>query len=148
MGKWAITIGICCLLVSATSSMAAPTSVPDNTVTTGGLLVPPQPQTPKPPRTFPSKAILRGFGGFISFEDYPPAALRNKESGIVYFSMVVGPDGLPKSCSITKSSGSTTLDSETCRIAMRRVRFDPALDDKGTPIEGSYSSRVGWSVLE
>ena len=126
--------------------MATPPSVPDNTVTTGGLLFPPQPQTPKPPRTFPSKAILKGIGGLISFEDYPPAALRNNESGIVYFSMVVGLDGLPKSCSVTESSGSTILDSETCRIAMRRARFDPALDDKGTPIEGSYSTKVGWKT--
>ena len=125
--------------------MATPPSVSDNAVTTGGLLVPAQPQTPKPLRTFPSKAILtRGVG--ISFEDYPLAAMRNNESGIVYFSMVIGPDGLPKSCSVTKSSGSAILDSETCRISMRRARFDPALDDKGTPIEGSYSTKVGWKT--
>ena len=76
--------------------------------------------------------------------DYPMRAIRNEEAGRVQYRLTVGPNGRAWDCTVIVSSGSATLDSETCKIAMRRARFIPATDSTGTPVAGEYRGYVEW----
>ena len=84
----------------------------------------------------------------FSDEDYPAAAVRNREQGPVAFSLAVGADGRPTGCSVTASSGSAILDSTTCRLLMMRARFEPARDSKGRPTTDSVAGRIVWRLPE
>jgi Gram-negative bacterial TonB protein C-terminal len=95
-------------------------------------------------RSFPAKAELRS-RSWLSSDDYPPAALRRFEEGNVGFRAYVGSDGRVFACGIEQSA-TDLLDTETCKIAIRRLRFHPALDAKGDPIRDVYATRVMWRI--
>ncbi len=84
----------------------------------------------------------------LSSDDYPAAALRNGESGDVDFELAVGKDGRAGACTITGSSGSSSLDSATCRLMMRRAVFDPARDRRGRPLARRFKGRISWRIAE
>ena len=84
--------------------------------------------------------------GYISTNDYPAEAFAKGEQGSVEFRVLVGIDGSVKSCTVTKSSGSPALDTRTCAIMQERLRFLPARDDQGQPVEDYYSSAVTWRM--
>jgi periplasmic protein TonB len=108
--------------------------------------------TPEPPRPVPpppppkpqvaTKAVLRG--GSISDEDYPPAAVRNEESGTSAATFTIGTDGRVVSCNA--SGASASLDAETCKLILRRFRFKAALDASGQPIAETRTQRVTWRL--
>jgi periplasmic protein TonB len=85
---------------------------------------------------------------WIAFEDYPATALRDKHEGVVAFRLIVGRDGRPSQCLVTKSSGHSDLDNATCTAMMRRSKFSPALGSNGAPVEGFFESRVSWKLPE
>src|SRR3546814_4122687 len=80
--------------------------------------------------------------------DYPSSALRNEEEGTTGFRVTVGTNGRVTDCSVTSSSGSSTLDEATCRLITRRARFTPAEDSNGNPITDTYSNRIRWQIPE
>ncbi len=90
------------------------------------------------PRNSPSE--------WITIEDYPSTAERERREGTVAFRLSVGRDGRTDNCVVTKSSGSEDLDSATCKLMVRRTKFNPALDSSGTPTAGIYESRVSWKL--
>ena len=81
---------------------------------------------------------------WLAVQDYPDLAIRDGRGGAVGFSVAVGPDGSITSCRVTASSGSADLDEATCKVIRKKASFHPALDVRGTPIVGTYSSRVQW----
>jgi protein TonB len=58
----------------------------------------------------------------------------------------LGADGKVTSCTVTSSSGSDDLDSETCRLLPRRARFKPAVGSGGQPMADTYSGRITWKM--
>lgn len=98
---------------------------------------------PQPAASARAKANL---ASLFSDEDYPAAAIRNREQGPVAFSLSVGADGRPTACSVTGSSGSAILDSTTCRLLMMRARFEPARDAGGRPTTDTVSGRIVWRL--
>jgi TonB family protein len=78
--------------------------------------------------------------------DYPSGALRDRREGTVSFRLTVGYDGRVVGCTITQSSGHQDLDEATCGGLVKRGRFDPAKDNNGKPVSGSYESRVSWKI--
>ena len=38
------------------------------------------------------------------------------------------------------------LDKRACSLALKRARFQPALDAKGTPSYGVYRTRLNWAL--
>ncbi|MDQ2878707.1 MAG: energy transducer TonB, partial [Pseudomonadota bacterium] len=64
--------------------------------------------------------------------------------GRVVAHLTIGTDGRVSACSVTTSSGNSDLDDATCRISKSRVRFTPAKDANGSPIESSYTLPVRW----
>jgi TonB family protein len=78
--------------------------------------------------------------------DYPAAAIRNGEQGVVSFELAVGVDGRVTGCTIVGSSGSRLLDSTTCAILVRRARFAPARDQSGQPVPDTFAGRIAWRL--
>ncbi|NTS65301.1 energy transducer TonB [Sphingomonas sp. HHU CXW] len=104
---------------------------------------------PSPPVTVSKASAVRAIGNrntWITTDDYPAAALRAEDEGSVAISVQIGSDGRVTGCTVTASSGSSTLDSAACRLYQRRARFEPARDDAGAAIATSYTDRVRWQL--
>lgn len=108
--------------------------------------VPPPPPPPKPMGKARAAFPAGNPGAWATTADYPTAALREQREGNTAFRLTVQPDGRVSECLITGSSGSPDLDQATCSLVMRRAMFRPALDARGRPTQGSYSSRVRWVI--
>jgi TonB family protein len=107
----------------------------------------PPPVPPAPPRTGPTPATPRApLESLVSVEDYPVAALAAREEGLVEFRLDVGANGRTTGCTITRSSGSSVLDSTTCRLMRFRARFMPALDAAAQPRPDTVASAVRWEL--
>ena len=107
---------------------------------------PPAPPAPPPPRVSPAAKARANLAWVSSADDYPQPAVRNEEQGTTAVKLTVGPDGRVSNCSITASSGSSSLDNATCSILRRRARFTPAKDQAGNPISDTYSQRIRWEL--
>ena len=97
-----------------------------------GIVRPPQPRRPAQE--------------YVRAEDYPASALARREEGRVAFTLDVGPDGRVHGCTITRSSGSSALDSATCRLMRSRARFTPAIDRTGSPAPATISDEIVWRL--
>jgi protein TonB len=106
----------------------------------------PAPVPPPPPRIIPPQRARANLNSYFSSDDYPAAALRGNDQGTVSFSLTIGTNGRVTACSVTSSSGSSALDSATCRILQSRARYTPARDSSGNPTSGRDSGRVTWRL--
>ena len=79
-------------------------------------------------------------------QDYPAAAVAAREQGDVGFALDVGPDGQVAACTVTSSSGSSELDSATCRLIQARARFTPAVDAGGATVPDKIRGRISWRM--
>jgi TonB family protein len=112
----------------------------------------PPPAPPPPPqasskRKSPARA-LTDMGSLIDNDDYPTEALRNDEQGTVAFRLDVSVDGRVAGCTVTRSSGSTSLDKTTCRLMTERARFTPARNRRGKPVTDRVAARIVWRIQE
>jgi protein TonB len=101
------------------------------------------PVEPKARTVEPARARAN-LASYVSDEDYPANAARNEEQGTTRFQLVVGPDGRVKECNVTGSSGSSALDSTTCRLMKQRARFSPARNNRGEPTSDTVSNAIRW----
>ncbi|GEM_PF-1333736 len=83
-------------------------------------------------------------GYWLSDDDYPAAAIWDRQSGTVATRLTLDAGGLPTGCTVTASSGSAVLDKATCDLLRTRGRFSPARDAAGKPVRSSYNSRFNW----
>jgi len=123
--------------------LARPAALLPAAVLAAALLLPAAAPAQAPPQRARSGANL---ATLFSDEDYPAAAIRNHEQGPVAFRLEVGADGHPSGCSVTGSSGSSILDSTTCRLLVARARFQPARDAQGKPTADSFNGRIIWRL--
>jgi TonB family protein len=82
----------------------------------------------------------------VGVEDYPSGALSANEQGAVGFHFWVGTDGKANQCVVVQSSGSNSLDSTTCAIVNRRVRYIPAKDASGQSIRSLIYAVLVWAI--
>ncbi|WP_019517588.1 TonB family protein [Sphingomonas sp. Mn802worker] len=108
-------------------------------------VAPPPPSPPLPSKANGVRAIGNR-GAWITTDDYPAAALRAEDEGVTGITVQVGTDGRVTSCAAATSSGSSALDSATCRLYQRRARFEPARDDTGAAVAARYDDRVRWQL--
>jgi protein TonB len=102
------------------------------------------PPPPPPPAKLQSARAKANLASYVSDSDYPASAIRSEEQGTTRFRLTVGPDGRVKDCAVTTSSGSSALDSATCRIMKNRARFVPARESSGEPTSDTVSSGIRW----
>jgi TonB family protein len=81
---------------------------------------------------------------WVTDRDYPESARRHHENGWVNFTILVAADGQIDGCRITRSTGSATLDKQTCELMQKRARFKAARDEQGNPTRGTYKGAVRW----
>ena len=109
-------------------------------------IVPPRVDPPAPPaarKVEPARARAN-LASYVSDEDYPGTAVRNEEQGTTRFRLGVGPDGKVTECTVTGSSGSSALDSATCKLMKSRARFTPARDSDGRQTSDTVASAIRW----
>ena len=80
----------------------------------------------------------------FSADDYPAAALRAEAEGTVVYKVAIDKAGSVSSCEIISSSGSSSLDSTTCRLIRNRAKFHPARNSKGKKISDELHGRIVW----
>lgn len=125
---------------------------PTNAITTQSEVARPEPPRvappapPAPPAAVPpSPATPKGRGNVFSDDDFPDASRRAEEQGVTRVSYVIGTDGKVSACTVTQSSGFARLDDATCKIIMRRFRFNPATRD-GQPVAETKTQPVRWQL--
>jgi protein TonB len=106
---------------------------------------PPAPPPP-PPRVVPPQRARANLNSYFSSDDYPAGALRAEEQGTTGFRLTIGPNGRVTDCTVTASSGSSSLDQATCRILRSRARYTAARDQNGEATSGTDSGRVTWRL--
>ena len=84
--------------------------------------------------------------GGLRDSDYPRDALRERLGGTVSVRFRVLTTGRIADCGVTRSSGNGSLDSTTCRLLTERLRFRPATDAAGQPVESRLGSDFTWGV--
>jgi protein TonB len=110
---------------------------------------PPAPPPPPPPPRVSQAARAKGsLPGLFSTDDYPQDAIRNEQQGTTAVRLTIDGGGRVSACSVTGSSGSSSLDNATCRILRARARFTPAKDQSGNPISDTTSARIRWVLPE
>ena len=67
-------------------------------------------------------------------------------NGVVQVRFDVTEKGRLESCVVEGSSGNAELDAATCRIMLKRVRYQPARDAAGKPIRSSDTQRIRWKL--
>ncbi|WP_324829053.1 energy transducer TonB [Qipengyuania zhejiangensis] len=111
---------------------------------------PPAPPAPPPPPAVSKArgASPKGQAGWARRiqSNYPRRAEREGTEGSVGVNVTISPDGRVSACSVTRSSGSSDLDSAACDGMTRYARFDPALDTAGNAISDSYSTTIVYQL--
>ncbi|CAN5483261.1 hypothetical protein BH09PSE4_BH09PSE4_16100 [soil metagenome] len=85
---------------------------------------------------------------WFTSDDYPADAIAANVQGKAVIRVDVGADGSALSCSVVTSSGSASLDSKTCDIALARGHFAAGKDDKGKSVAGSVPFGIKWVLPE
>jgi protein TonB len=83
---------------------------------------------------------------WVNTDDYPSRDLREGNEGVAAFRVVVGTGGRVSACEIVRSSGHPGLDAATCKAVAARARFEPATDENGEKVVGTYSNSVRWQI--
>lgn len=83
---------------------------------------------------------------WFSTDDYPSAAIRRELEGTVGYSLQISASGKVESCTVTRSSGHSSLDQATCRLLPRRGKFEPARDSSGAKVRGTFSAEILWQL--
>lgn len=104
--------------------------------------------TADPPPLFkPRAAIPKGrMAQWVTTNDYPTSDLRLEHHGRTAYRLTIDASGAVTECTVTASSGHPGLDKATCDNVKRRARFEPATDQTGARVAGSYNGSVTWQI--
>lgn len=78
--------------------------------------------------------------------DYRALAAGRMPAGRAMVSLRLDPSGTVASCRIQRSSGDPYVDSGLCPLISQRLRFLPALDDRGRPISYQLDYVATWAL--
>ncbi|MEL7199463.1 MAG: energy transducer TonB [Pseudomonadota bacterium] len=78
--------------------------------------------------------------------DYPSYLLRERKEGSVLVRVQISPEGRATFCEAVRFTGAPGFADAACRAMIRNSRFNPALDEKGQPVWGSYQLRVTYRL--
>ncbi|UAB79413.1 TonB family protein [Erythrobacter sp. SCSIO 43205] len=85
---------------------------------------------------------------WISTSDYRTSWIRRGYEGNARFTLKVNASGKVTDCTVTGSTGYEALDRATCQLISSRAVFNPAKDERGASVAGTYSSVVNWRIPE
>lgn len=84
--------------------------------------------------------------GRIRSADYPRGAGDVGAEGTVVVHFDVGTDGRPSRCRVVDGSGNAELDATTCRVIVRRFRYEPARDAGGRAVPDVTGWKEVWWI--
>ena len=74
----------------------------------------------------------------------PPGGRESRVGNSVTVQFTVGVDGRARNCSVLRSSVDAQTAAEACPLVIRKIRFNPATDRAGNPVEAVYGYRVDF----
>ncbi len=83
---------------------------------------------------------------WLQSQDYPKSALYTGKSASIQFRLMIDKSGLPSACKVQSATQSPDFTDLTCKLLMKRVRFAPALDARGQPVESYFTDTVNWVI--
>jgi protein TonB len=92
--------------------------------------------------------LVKIAGDINSARDYPIASRALRLGDYVEIWLTVGTDGRPSACKVARASRDAAADAITCRLAMERFRFRPALDASGAARIATYGWRQRWFLKD
>ena len=92
-----------------------------------------------------NEAREKANGEFI-LKHYPQRALDAGEQGLVRFRITLDQKGEMTGCEVTKSSGYSRLDTETCELIQRYARFKPPVNSEGRSVVVTRNGHVNWQL--
>jgi TonB family protein len=78
--------------------------------------------------------------------DYPSKASDARAAGKAIVRLEIDLSGKVTRCDAVVSSGHEILDRQTCAIALRRARFEPAQDANGRAVAAPYVTSITWHM--
>ena len=97
-----------------------------------GLRAPPQP--------------LSSPATWLDSADYPQGSLWKGNNGIVQFRLNIGQDGSVEGCHILYRTNPDEFADLSCKLILKRAKFQPAVDADGKPARSFYVQKVRWMV--
>jgi TonB family protein len=94
----------------------------------------------------PEQSVRMSTNGEFIARHYPVRALKAREQGKVGFRLVVESDGSLGSCDVTESSGSKSLDGETCELILRYARLTPVRNADGRAVRAVQNGYINWKL--
>ncbi|QLC22820.1 hypothetical protein HFP51_11895 [Parasphingopyxis sp. CP4] len=85
-------------------------------------------------------------GQWIHWGDYPPSAILDDAEGTIPFILFISDTGEVTDCAILETSGDASLDAIVCGALTARATFEPATDESGEPVRGTYQSQVRFQL--
>lgn len=101
---------------------------------------------PPPPAVIQKAAPIGNQQLWLTSKDYPEAALLAREEGTVAFRLDIDDAAKVVSCTVTATSGSASLDAQTCKVLLLRAAFSPARLSNGINAPSSWSSQFTWTL--
>ena len=86
--------------------------------------------------------------GRLKDSDYPRQLYEAGIGGTVSLRFVVGVAGRVTDCAVTRSSGNRLLDTLTCDLIVKRLRYRPARDAAGHPIPDVIIGEHRWYTYD
>lgn len=84
--------------------------------------------------------------GELMFKRYPARALAAGEQGQVGFTVTIRRDGTLADCLVTKTSGFSALDKETCNLVTQYAEFPRTRDANGNRAQVVHHGVVNWKI--
>lgn len=81
----------------------------------------------------------------VDASDYPRQSTGGHK---VVVKLFIEADGLAEECILTNASGDSALDDQTCRLLIRRGRFEPARGPSGLPVASWLPQTIVWPAIE
>jgi len=82
----------------------------------------------------------------LSRGDYQQLAAGRMSTGRAMVALRVEASGVPSNCRVSRSSGDSVVDGGLCPLIVNRLRFRPALDDRGQPIAYQLQYVATWRL--
>lgn len=78
--------------------------------------------------------------------DYRAIATGRLAAGSADVSLSIAANGTVSGCRLVRSSGDAEIDRGLCPLLVQRLRFWPALDDRGRPIPYRTNYHASWTL--
>ncbi|WP_294236180.1 energy transducer TonB [uncultured Sphingomonas sp.] len=105
-------------------------------------------RTPVQVEKLPKPEIVGDMAAAFGPDNYPPAAQRAHEEGLVIADLTVDAQGRVTGCTISQSA-SASLDEQTCHIVVSTPGlFRAARDRGGRAVASHHTLRIRWQIPE